>query len=57
MKGNFWRAGALWGSMAYGCQRSHTLQVENDVLIEGELLSAGKYALFTIPGEFDCQVL
>jgi hypothetical protein len=34
-----------------GANEATTFEVENDVLIEGQPLPAGKYALFTIPGE------
>lgn len=39
---------AVWRT---GANEATTFEVENDVLIEGEPLAAGKYALFTIPGE------
>lgn len=34
-----------------GANEASTFEVDKDVLIEGEALPAGKYALFTIPGE------
>lgn len=40
--GEVWRTGA---------NEATTFEVDKDVLIEGQPLPAGKYALFTIPGE------
>lgn len=34
-----------------GANEATIFEVENDVLIEGQALPAGRYALFTIPGE------
>ena len=40
--GEIWRAGA---------NEATTVEVSNDVMVEGEKLAAGKYSFFTIPGE------
>lgn len=40
--GEVWRTGA---------NEATTFEVDKDVLVEGQPLPAGKYALFTIPGE------
>ncbi len=40
--GEVWRTGA---------NEATTFEVNHDVIIEGQKLAAGKYALFTIPGE------
>lgn len=34
-----------------GANEATTIELSEDLMIEGETLSAGKYALFTIPGE------
>ena len=46
--GKVWRTGA---------NEATTFEVNQDVLIEGQPLPAGKYALFTIPGEKEWTVL
>ncbi len=46
--GRVWRTGA---------NEATTFQVNQDVLIEGQRLPAGKYALFTIPGEKEWTVI
>jgi len=50
----------LWGKLVpynevwrTGANEATTFEVNKDVLIEGEKLPAGKYGLFTIPGESD----
>lgn len=54
----------LWGVLVpynkvwrTGANEATTLSVDKDVLIEGKLLKAGKYALFTIPGEHEWDVI
>lgn len=44
----------LWRT---GANEATTFEVNNDVLIEGQPLAAGKYALFTIPGEKEWTVI
>ncbi len=46
--------GQLWRT---GANEATTFEVSNDVLIEGKPLAAGKYALFTIPGEKEWTVI
>ncbi len=48
----------IWGSLVpydkvwrTGANEATTFEVSEDCLIQGELLPAGKYALFSIPGE------
>lgn len=48
----------IWGGLVpfdkvwrTGANEATTFEVSGDVMIEGQKLSAGKYALFTIPGE------
>jgi hypothetical protein len=48
----------IWGELVpfdkvwrTGANEATTFEVNQDVLIEGQKLSAGKYALFTIPGQ------
>ena len=44
----------LWRT---GANEATTFEVSNDVLIEEQPLAAGKYALFTIPGEKEWTVI
>ncbi len=46
--GKVWRTGA---------NEATTFEVSNDVMVEGKALPAGKYALFTIPGENEWTVI
>jgi hypothetical protein len=46
--GKVWRTGA---------NEATTFEVSDDVEIEGETLPAGKYALFTIPGEDEWTII
>jgi hypothetical protein len=46
--GQVWRTGA---------NEATTIEFSSDVMIEGEALSAGKYGLFTIPGESEWTVI
>ncbi len=46
--GKVWRTGA---------NEATTFEVDKDVTIEGKTLPAGKYALFTIPGEKEWTVI
>lgn len=46
--GKVWRTGA---------NEATTFDVSTDVLIEGKKLSAGRYALFTIPGEEEWTII
>lgn len=41
-------AGAVWRT---GANEAATITVTDDVMVEGEMLPAGTYALFTIPGD------
>lgn len=40
-----------------GANEATTFEVDKDVLIEGQPLPAGKYALFTIPGEEEWTII
>lgn len=40
-----------------GANEATTFEVDKDVLIEGQPLPAGKYALFTIPGEDEWAII
>ena len=46
--------GKLWRT---GANEATTFAVDKDVTIEGKPLAAGKYALFTIPGEKEWTVI
>lgn len=46
--GKVWRTGA---------NEATTFEVSNDVMVEGKALAAGKYSLFTIPGENEWTVI
>lgn len=46
--GEIWRAGA---------NEATTIEVSKDVMVEGEKLAAGKYSLFTIPGEEEWTII
>ena len=46
--GKVWRTGA---------NEATTFEVNNDVTVEGKALPAGKYALFTIPGQNEWTVI
>lgn len=54
----------IWGGLVpydkvwrTGANEATTFEVSTDVKIEGEILPAGKYSLFTIPGETDWTVI
>lgn len=46
--------GQLWRT---GANEATTFEVSNDVVVEGQALAAGKYALFTIPGEKEWTII
>jgi hypothetical protein len=46
--GKVWRTGA---------NEATTFEVSTDVMIEGKKLAAGRYALFTIPGEEEWTII
>jgi hypothetical protein len=46
--GKVWRTGA---------NEATTFEVNNDVMVEGKALPAGKYSLYTIPGENEWTVI
>ena len=46
--------GQVWRS---GANEATTFQTDKDVMVEGKKLPAGKYSLFTIPGEKDWTVI
>lgn len=46
--GQVWRAGA---------NEATTFEVDQDVMVEGQLLPAGKYSFYTIPGEEEWTVI
>ena len=55
---------AIWGSLVpygkvwrTGADEATTVTVDRDVLVEGQRLPAGTYALFTIPGESSWTVI
>lgn len=54
----------LWGSLVpygkvwrTGANEATTISVDKDVMIAGNELKAGKYALFTIPGEKEWEII
>ena len=54
----------LWGDLVpyqtvwrTGANEATTFEVSQDVTIEGQTLPAGKYSLFTIPGEEDWTII
>lgn len=54
----------LWGELVpygevwrTGANEATTFEVNNDVEIEGQPLAAGKYGLFTIPGEDEWTII
>ena len=58
------RGRAVWGSLVpfgkvwrTGANSATTFEVSQDVLINGEKLAAGKYALFTIPTDGDWTII
>jgi len=55
---------AVWGKLVpygkvwrTGADEATTITFDQDVLIEGKPLAAGTYALFTVPGEKEWQVV
>lgn len=55
---------AIWGALVpygkvwrTGADEATTVTVDRDVVVEGELLLVGTYALFTIPGESSWTVI
>lgn len=55
---------AIWGNLVpyndvwrTGANEATTFEIDKSVLINGESLPAGKYALFTIPGENNWEVI
>lgn len=46
--GQVWRAGA---------NEATTFEVDQDVMVEGKLLPAGKYSFYTIPGEEEWTII
>jgi hypothetical protein len=55
---------AIWGKLVpydkiwrTGANEATTIMLENDMKIEGKTIPAGKYALFTIPGEKEWVVI
>lgn len=58
------RGRAVWGALVpfgkvwrTGANSATTFEVNQDVLINGEKLAAGKYALFTIPTDGDWTII
>lgn len=58
------RGRAIWGELVpydkiwvSGAHMATSIEFENDVLINGNQIPAGKYAFFTIPGEGDWTVI
>ena len=54
----------IWGELVpydkiwrTGANEATTIMLENDMKIEGKLIPAGKYALFTIPGKDEWTVI
>jgi hypothetical protein len=54
----------IWGALVpygkvwrTGADEATTITVSKDVVVEGQTLPAGKYALFTIPGEEEWTVI
>ena len=55
---NVWSELAPYGQVwRTGANEATTFEVNNDVMVEGQALPAGKYALFTIPGENEWTVI
>jgi hypothetical protein len=53
-----WGALVPWGQVwRTGANEATTIEFSGDVMIEGEALAAGKYSLFTIPGESEWTVI
>lgn len=53
-KGNLAPYGKVWRT---GANNATTLELDKDVQIEGKALAAGKYALFSIPGEKEWVII
>lgn len=58
------RGREIWGALVpygevwrTGANEATTIEVASDVLVEGRPLAAGRYGLFTIPGEEDWVVI
>lgn len=54
----------IWGDLVpydkvwrTGANEATTLTIENDVKIDGKVLKAGKYGLFTIPGKTEWTII
>ena len=55
---NVWSELAPYGQVwRTGANEATTFEVNNDVMVEGKALPAGKYSLFTIPGENEWTVI
>jgi len=55
---NVWSELAPYGEVwRTGANEATTFEVNNDVMVEGKALPAGKYSLFTIPGENEWTVI
>jgi hypothetical protein len=55
---NVWSELAPYGQVwRTGANEATTFEVNNDVTVEGKALPAGKYSLFTIPGENEWTVI
>jgi hypothetical protein len=53
-----WGALVPWGQVwRTGANEATTIEFSGDVMVEGEALPAGKYGLFTIPGESEWTVI
>ena len=55
---NVWEALAPYGKVwRTGANNATTIEIDQDIKIEGKALAKGKYALFTIPGEKEWVVI
>ncbi|PRY09875.1 Protein of unknown function (DUF2911) [Pontibacter ummariensis] len=52
--GDLVRYGEVWRS---GANEATTVEVDQDVLVEGQRLPAGRYSFYTIPGEDEWTVI
>jgi hypothetical protein len=55
---NVWEALAPYGKVwRTGANNATTIEIDQDIKIEGKALAKGKYALFTIPGEKEWVII
>lgn len=51
MQSDIRRPCIVWQHLGFWCSYGYQIETNKDLLIEGEILSKGKYGFFTIPGK------